>query len=75
MEKIMSGMFLLNTYPLLRVFSFCSTPARTTSKTDFCLWLGEADFIFISLQDKKSVSMIYLLKRRNDFTELLLLAN
>jgi hypothetical protein len=54
----------------LLVFSDCSTPASPVKKLRSRL--GEADLIFISLQDKKSIWMIYHLKRRNNFKELLL---
>jgi len=74
MENIMSGMFLLKTYPLLCVSYNYFTPAPQ-NKFLSIQQLGETDFIFISLQDKKSILTIYLLKRRNDFVELLLPGN
>lgn len=46
MEKIMSGMFLLNTYPLLRVSSNCSTPAPPVKQIFIHGWVRLILFSF-----------------------------
>lgn len=55
-------------------------PMNAYSLTDLCtshgwVWVRLIYLIFISLQDKKSVLMIYHSKTRNDFIELLLVGN